>query len=366
MRNKVIVIFYFSLLFVLLNGCQNDRQHSSEHIQLIVQEEITLNEQAAQNLHSIYPIASASKNDEIIALANLQHPVGVTLIDYKGNFIGQVGSEGQGPEEIQSARFIGLDNQNNVVINDKILALIKKYDRSNDTVRSFDNLNQIGIDISSRDMRQCGDTWILSINHFEYAPSDTSSSIGIFNEEFQLVEMFGNYDPHLIGKRTILQEPLFSIDCEEKLVYSTHIKIPYIQVYDLNDYSHKERIDVMPPSFKLSERFIDMVENQEEYREFLIEEQSMSLLLTHNKDHILLLYRNDTPEFYETKNFIDRHHFVAVYSKEDFSFLGETRIKGAALGTTKEGYLITLLNDDPDDFRLNLIEVVVDKEQENF
>ncbi|MEX1269868.1 MAG: hypothetical protein WEA56_12730 [Balneolaceae bacterium] len=357
---KSHISFLLSLLFLIITGCQKSGNSEPDHIQLVVQKEITLDREAVENLYSIYPIASASSINEIIALPSDRNIIGVTLIDYAGNFIERVGSKGQGPGEIQSARFIGLDNHDNVVINDNPSALIKKYDRSDNTISSFSTLIQKKINITSRDMKQCGDHWILSINHFENAPSDTSSVIGVFDEEFQLMEMFGNYDPFLIGKKTILQDPLISIDCENRRVFSSHVKLPFIQIYDLNDFSQLGRIDVVPQLFKISENFIDMVENIEEYREFLIDEQSMSILLTHNEDYILLLYRNDTAEFYETRNFIDRHHYVAVYSKEDFSFLGQTTIDGAALGTTKEGYLISLVNDDP--IQLDLIDVVVDED----
>jgi len=348
-----------TLLSVLIfSSCNNNQEGERSLFDIDVQKKIELDSQASQYLYSLYPIASASSSEEIIALPNYRNPIGVTLIDYDGNYISHVGSEGRGPEEIQSARYIGLDYNDNVVINDKISALIKKYDRSDGNVHAFGNYTEDGIDLTSRDMKQCDGQWVLTINHHEYAPSDTSSMIGVFDEEFQLLEMFGSFDPYLVGRKTILQDPILSADCKNRKLYTTHVKVPYIQIFDLDENSKVERIEHIPEHFKISDRFIDMIEAGEQmaYRKFLIEEQSMSLLLSQNDDFLMLLFRNDTEEFYETRNFLDREHFIAVYSLDDYSFLGERQIDGAPLGTTKEGFLINLVNDDP--VQLELIDVV--------
>lgn len=355
MGHSIKLITLISVL--LFSSCTNNQQAEHSLFDIEVIKKIELDDQASQYLYSLYPIASASVNDEIIALPNYRNPIGVTLIDYEGNYISHVGSEGRGPEEIQSARYIGLDYNNNVVINDKASALIKKYDSSDGTVHAFRNYTEDGFDLTSRDMKQCDNQWILSINHHEYAPSDTSTMIGILDDEFRFLEMFGSFDPYLLEKKTILQDPILSVDCESRELYTTHVKVPFIQIYDLDDHSKTGRIEQVPESFKLSDRFIDMIEagEQMDYRRFLIEEQSVSLMLSQNDQFLMLLFRNDTEEFYETRNFIDREHFIAVYSLDDYSYLGEERIDGAPLGATKEGFLINLVNDDP--LQLELIDV---------
>jgi hypothetical protein len=343
----------------LFSACINSQKEEYSRFTIDVKKIIELDSQSSQYLYSLYPIASASSHGEVIALPNLRNPIGVTLIDYEGNFIEQIGSEGRGPDEILSARFIGLDNHDNVVINDKSSSLIKKFDRSDKSVHSYSNYSEKGIDITSRDMKQCGEQWILSLSHHESAPSDTSSLIGIFDEEFQLLDMFGSYDPFLMDQKTILQDPIISVDCDNSKLYTTHVKVPFVQIYDLDDLSKKERVEFTPPSFKLSDRFIEMIDvgEQTAYQDFLIEEQSMSLLLAHTDKYLLLLFRNETEQFYETRNFMDREHFVAIFSIEDYSFMGEARIEGAPLGVTKEGFVINLVNDDP--IHLELVEVAL-------
>ncbi len=354
-------LLFFTFTSVLLFGsCIGDQNEGHNRFKVEVQKNIELDGKSSQYLYSLYPIASASSTNELIALPNYRNPIGVTLVDYEGNFIEQIGSEGRGPNEILSARYIGLDNHDNVVINDKSSSLIKKFDRSERSVESYRNYSDQGIDITSRDMKQCDGQWILSISHFEYTPSDTSSLIGIFDKEFQVLDMFGSFDPYLIDRKTILQDPITSIDCENGKLYSTHVKVPFIQIFDLDGFSKQERVEFIPPSFRLSDRFIEMIDvgGQKEYQDFLIEEQSMSLLLAYTDNYLLHIFRNETELFFETRNFMDREHYVAVYSIEDYSFLGEVQLEGAPLGVTKEGYIINLVDDDP--IHLELISVVME------
>lgn len=338
-------------------SCNSSPDQTSPDFKTSVYQEVLLDDQAAETIHSIYPIASASSEEDVIALANLRQPVGVTLIDYHGNFIDRVGSEGRGPDEILSARYIGMDSSGEIVINDKAQGLIKTFDRNTGEVQSHHSLIEQDIDITSRDLRQCDDQWILSVNHFEYAISDTSSIAGRFDEKFRLIDTFGMADPFLAGNRSILQDPVIAVDCSQNRVYSTHLKVPFIQVFDLGDGSKLARTEDLPPSFKLSDQFIDEVQNQVEYRDFLIEEQSVTLFPGFTDDLILLLFRNDTEAFHESRGFPDRDHFLAAWSKNDLSYQGELPIDGAPLGVTKEGYVISLMNDEPDDFRLNLLKV---------
>lgn len=349
-------LYLLSILAII--GCSNSNQTDTAiQIDVVVHHEFFLDVEAANNLHSIYPIASSSSENELIALTNLRHPIGVTLIDYDGRFIGQYGSEGQGPEEVLSARFIGLDSQDNVIIHDKALALIKVYDREKQVVKSFPTLIDEGVDITSRNFQECDNEWILTINFFEHTLSDTSSVAGIFNKNFNLIRTIGQTDPYLAGNRSILQDPIIAVDCSTDHLYTTHIKTPFIQVFDLKQGKNIIRMDQIPPSFRLSEEFIDEVRNPQEYRNYLIEKQSVTLFPAFNDELIMLLFRNETEVFYDTRDFTDRNHFVAAWSKDDFSFLGEVPINGAPLGMTKEGYIIILINDSPDDFRFQFIKV---------
>lgn len=184
-----------------------------------------------------------------------------------------------------------------------------------------------------------------------------SSIIGIFDDEFKRKELFGSMDPFMEGHNSILSSTITSVDCENELVYTSHEKIPFIQIYDLNNLSRIGRIEHLPPSFKLSDKFVEMVSDVPSLQDFLINDQSISIFLAHTEDYIVLPFRNETSEFNMTRNFNAREHFLAVFSKEDYKFVDEIPIDGAPLGRTKEGYIITLVNRNPDNFQIKFLEI---------
>lgn len=359
---KYLKQFLTSFFLILLISCQNTSLKTKPDIIVKIKKEITLDDSTSNLLHSIYPIASGSKSSEIIAIPNKRNPVSVILMNYDGKLIDEIGSEGRGPDEIQSARYIGFDNENNVVVIDKALALIKKFDRKTKGVKSYDLFLEDGIDITSTNLEECDDKWFVGINKYKGMPNDTTDIIGVLNKDFKLIKTFGNFDPFFKGNKSIFQDPAISVDCENKLLFTTHWKVPFVQVYDLNDYSLQKRIDEIPPSFRLSDKFIDYVSNIDAIREFTVNEQSLSIFIGHTNKYIILPFRNNSLNFFETRNYADRTHYIAVYSRDDYSLIGEYQVQGVLLGMTKEGYLISLINDNPENLTVHLLEITTEKE----
>lgn len=350
-----LIILVLSILFISSCG-KNDL---SSKLNVVTQRTITLDSTAAQHLGNVYPFIASSPSEEYLALSNVKNPVGVVVVDYEGNFVAQYGSRGRGPKEILSARFFGFDNNNHVNIYDKSLALIKEFKSSTDSVKSYQPPIKSNVNISSRLLEQCNSSWIAGVTQLDenYRTKKKSAIIGIFNEEFKLKELFGSMDPYMEGHNSILSPTITSVDCENELVYTSHEKIPFIQIYDLNTQSRVGRIEHVPPSFKLSDQFLEIAGNMQNVRDFLINEQSSSIFLAHTKDYIVLPFRNETSDFFITRNFNDREHFLAVFSKEDYKFIDEIPIDGAPLGRTKEGYIITLVNRNPDNFQIKFLKI---------
>lgn len=341
------------LTFILIVNCNNN--DSEKPLEIVVQKEIKADEEVSEHLNQIYPFISANGNQKEIALANMKYTINLVLMDYDGHFLESIGAPGRGPDELQSARFFGFDQDNDVTVYDKSQHMIKTFDRSQDTVVTYDDPTPSGTTISSRNFTQCDNQWYLAIDHYQADPKDTRPVVGVFDQEFDLVHTFGDFDPYLDQGKSILQEPIISVDCERKVAFTGHAKVPFIREFDLENGMPADRTEEIPPSFKLSDRFIDVVRDFDEMEDFLIEEQSSSILITHNKDHIFLAFRNETPEYFESRDYRDRDHYLAVYSREDYSLIGEVPLEGVPMGTTEEGYIITLLDDDPDNFTLKLI-----------
>lgn len=348
----------FLSIFLILIGCK-DREIENGIIEFAVKKEFTLDEASTNKLFSFYPRATSANQSDIIGFSNTKSPVGIILVDYDGNFIEQVGSEGRGPAEILSSRYFGFSqNDKTLAVRDNSSALIKKFNRSNDSVESHEDHFKDGINITSNIMTQCKDSWYLGVSFYQEEDQDSVNTIGVFDSDFRLEKTFGYSDPFFQGNKDVLKKPILHVNCNEGLIYLTHYKVPYIQIYELENYSLKHRIDFKPESFKLSDEFIEMIYDREAYHDLLVNEQSSSLFVYDNEEHIILIFRQATEDYFESRDFNDFIHRAAIYSKKNYSFIGEISIDGIPMGSTKEGYLINMLNEDQDEYRIQLLNVV--------
>lgn len=354
MINFKLLLVLGALIFL---GCEN--KDRNKIIDFELKEEFTLSETATDKLFSFYPRATSANKSDVLGFANTDSPIGIILVDYDGNFIEQIGSEGRGPAELLSPRYFGFsENDEELIIRDNNLSMIKKFNRNTGDVASYDDYLKDGINITSNIMKQCKDNWYLGISFFQEANQDSVNTIGVFDSDFRLIKTFGYPDPFFRGNKDVLKKPILNIDCEENLIYVTHYKVPYIQVYELKDHSLVHRIDHKPESFKISEQFTEMVYDREAFQDMLINKQSSSIFIFNNEKYIILVFRQATENYFKHRDFNDFIYDAAVYSKYNYSLIDEIPIHGIPMGATKEGYLINMLNENQDEYTIQLLDVV--------
>lgn len=344
---------YFLCFSVLIFGCSSNNDNPK--LSLSVIKEFKLSGETQKYLHQIYPTVAANPVAEELAFANFRSPLGIIITDYDGGFVEKIGEEGRGPGEVQDVRYFGFDKSGNLVILDKPAAFFNLYNRSTGEARSFDYQVNKGTAVITRNLQMCEGKWLLGIYPLGELPKPTVPTIGIYDSTFNYVDSFGGYDPFFRGRKGILQETVLNIDCDQGLIYSSHAKIPFIQIYTIEEKARIGRIEHVPPSFRMSEKFITMTSSARRWSQFLAEEQSITLKIAHSRDHIYQVFRNESKEFRQHRLLNESDHFVAVYDKENRQFLGEIKIPGAVLGSTKEGYLIILKNEET--FTIQLIEI---------
>ncbi|NGP88716.1 hypothetical protein [Fodinibius halophilus] len=356
LKDTVVLAATIFTLAIALNCSKHSKKRSSG-VKVIEHKVVELDSSASNLLGTLYPVISASPNEDYLALSNVKDPLSIIKVDYQGNLIDRYGTRGRGPTELLSARFFGFDEENNINIYDKSLGLIKEFNIKTNTVESFTPPISEEITISSNILEQCQSHWFLGINNLK---ESNNAIIGKFSDDFTLKKSFGEIDPYLKERKSIFMNTLSSVNCEEEMIFTTHAKVPYIQVWDLNDFSRIKRISRPPPSFRLSDEFIDKVKDVQKVKEFTINDQSTTVFLAQTDEYILLPFRNETSKFYNTRNYNDRNHFLAIYSKNNFQFIKEIPLSGAPLGHTKGGYIITLVNDNPSNFKIRFLEITKD------
>ena len=336
---------YFLLSFTEQNRVKN--------LELTVTKEFDLTQESQNLLYNMYTVASHWHDESELAFANFDSPARIVITDYEGNLVDTVGGQGRGPKEVESARYFGFDETGNVVILDRSLALFKYFDRKNKTVTSYDYPIRKGISVSSRILQQCGERWFLGIQMLGEPTLPKTPTIGVFNKEFELLDTVGGFDSFFEQGSGIMTETV--TDCEEKLIYTSHAKIPFIQIFSIEQNRLIDRSEDIPSSFMLSDTFIKRVTSPTEMSRYMTEEQSLNLGIYHSEAYIYLIFRNDNYSKPYERSLNIRDHYVAAFAKNSMEYLGEAKLEGAVLGTTKDGELIVLKNEN--NYTFQFVEV---------
>ncbi|HAH52217.1 MAG TPA: hypothetical protein DCL80_13575 [Balneola sp.] len=345
----------FYLLFLLVLACDTKKENNI--IQVKGVHEFTLSDETQEHLVSIYTqVVDNPVRDELL-FTNHRSEVGVVITDYEGNFIEKVGKKGRGPKEIESSRNFGAKNEKKVVILDKAQSIFKEYNRESGEVELFTYPVKDGISITSRNLTFCSEKWFAGLNLLTKPALTTAPTIAVFDTSFVLVDTLGGYDPFFAGRKDILQETTYDLNCEESVIYTAQGKTPNIQVFSVETGKKLGSTSKKPSSFNISDTFIQMVSSPQEMTKFLSEEQSISLHVAHNDNLLFLIFRNDHGVYKRIRVLNESEHFVAVYDRKNLKYIGETKLDGAILGSTKNGYLIMLK--DENEMKFELIDVSV-------
>lgn len=347
----------YSLVLILIYSLVSCTAINEEvPIELITTKKINLDERAQESLHRVYTSVAVSSTGDELAFSNYLSPISVVITDLDGKFVETIGGEGRGPKEIESARFLGFDQDDNLVVLDKANSFFKVFNREMDEVSSFDYKISNGISIESRIFEKCSDKWYLAIQQLGKPTKTDISTIGIYDSTFTLTSSFGGYDPFFEGRNGIMRETQLDLDCGSEALFTIQAKTPFIQVFSIKDETLQGRTDVIPPSFMLSDKFLTMVTSSLEMSRYMTEEQSLSLKIGHSDKYIYHIFRNDRNNSTIHPRLNERDHFVAVYDKSTLNYIGEKKLPGAVLGFTKEGELIVLI--DESSFKIEFIQVL--------
>lgn len=352
MRVLFIILLLILAPLTFFSSCKN---YEYEKFKISTEKEFTLSEEVQLNLPRMYTTVLDNPNNSELAFSNFTSPLGIVITDHKGNFISKQGIEGRGPGELQSTRYFGFDDNNNIVVLDKVSALFIHFNRTTNEIEQYPYPIKDGVSITSRNLDFCNDYWYLGTQFLGKPTLPSTPTVSVFDSSFTLVDSLGGYDPFFDGRTGIMQETEVSVDCKNGLVFSLQSKVPFIQVYSIKTKKIVGRTNKIPPSFKLSDKFHEFVSNPREWINFMSEEQSLSLRLAYSEKYIFHIFRNENKNYSQPKNYNDSDYFIAVYDKKSFQYLGELKMPGIILGFTTEGELITLT--DETNYKLAFLKI---------
>lgn len=320
-----------------------------------------MDQEVRDHLFRTYTTADYNRFTGEWLFSNFTPPIQLVITDSTGRFVEKVGSAGRGPEEILSSRYFGFDDSANVLVLDKTSAFFKLYYRDRSSVTSFDYPIKDGVSVTSRNLEYCEDNWYAGLEIIGEPPLPEVPNLVVFDQDFQITDTLGAYDPYFEGRRDIMQETLIAIDCEQKIIYTTHAKLPFIQKFSLSNDSLLVRSETVPGSFNLSDTFISMVTSRTEMNRYLSEDQSLSVHLLQSDSFIYHVFRNERTSQVDNK-ITNSDYYLALYDKATLEYLGEFPIPGLALGNNDKGEILVLI--DEVNYRFKLLGITENETRE--
>jgi len=352
---------YIIILITLLFASCSDNS-APAGFELVNYKSITLSDSSAYLLPKIYPIAISNGTESSLLFSNMRNPLALIETDLEGNLQKQIGSYGKGPAELSNARYFAYDEKDEIFIYDKALGLIKHFNSSH--IDSYPSPISSGFDIRAKTFVKCEDYWYAGIKVLS-SEKKHDPLIAQLDSNFNMVNKFGEYDKYFGNNKSILEEPVIYLSCEDSIIATSHGKLPYIKIYSMKNQKLIGKTEIIPEKFKLSEEFIDKINDQRVLKDYTVNKQSTTMFIGFNEELLFNIFKNTTNSFYEDRNPFANNYYIAAYNKTTFSYLGTASLEGVPIGITRKGKIIKLMSDNPDNYVINLDKVVLKSDKQN-
>lgn len=341
-------------------------QSNNYNIVLEKESEFTISGSDDLRLDMVLDVISFNKTDSLILWVNtIQNQVFVT--DTEGNIQTYFGRKGAGPSEFRDVTATGFDENDQLIIYDWQLDLIKTFDMDGDLVNELFGLVENNLWIRSRRIF-ISDGYL----HFgiqaavERGEVWDTNVIARFDEEANLLNTFGGYGDDLKQRELYYIHPDFTMDTDKGTFFITHSSYHIIKAVS-SEGKTLARFGVQPENFRYADDQVVQTDTREE-RDQKNLHQSSSGPPHVTKDHFYFYFFNYTEEFFDTidrssrtYNPNTRDSYMAVYNNaEPYNYYGEAELPYTLLGATKNGKIYLLENDDPDNFTIAIYNLKVE------
>lgn len=356
-KDPCIRLLLCSLSVLLLLGCRGESPSAGdENLRLAQTETLQLTPEEPLTLGNIMRVTPVSPDSSRFLVKNLNNSY-VNVFGRDGSHLYRFGEPGRGPEEIDRIVSSGFDDANNVVIYDVGQDLLKFFDAQGEFIRAEDAFTSKGIWLREHLFHFMGDGWIIPMELAEARSWEQRESVAVFNEDFSHYETGGSWDPFYKDSESIFQHPLIAHSRESGHTWVVQRTSPGIRILD-ESLKELHRLSHRSPNFIEARQDIPMSYSRQE-REQILSEISLVMQPYLTERYFLFYFINPSKEAYEMKDSINVGMFVAVYDREDYSYMGELSLPVLLTGVI-DNKLMLLLNDDPDALTIGLYEINID------
>jgi len=371
-KEKVFWLTSITVMIFLLSNCNFSDSSTSLEKSSDISEDVNINVNHVRefiieptdevSIDRVQDIAVFNRQENKIAWVNRDKNE-VFVTDIEGNHIYNFGSTGQGPEEFLEIFSIGFDSHDNIIVYDAKLDLFKKFEDPGVLIESYEGVLNHDIFTYSRKLLYSDENLYLAVMETDKANQNQfwkSSTIGKFDQNYELVELFGSYDPEIEGTTYLYKFPMLILDTKQDYIYSTHRTHPYIQTFNLSENTTYNRFGIISSSFLISKEESKPedpihIRRQKNLSQSFVEESFISeqyFFLHHSS------YSEDTIIYGDT--FL-RQSFLNIFEKnEPNRFLGEIELNSIPIYITSQNQVYVLKDNDPDNFKVGLYEISIE------
>lgn len=279
----------------------------------------------------------------------------ILVFDYSGFLISQFGKQGRGPEEFVRINSFGIGPNNEIVTYDSSLDLIRTFNIEGELLETRSGLLQFGLWNRGNQISVAEEKIVFSIEESAFSSPDNfwlSSTFAWFGSDNEKALLKGKHDPISMNSDYLYKYALHGVDYESNRIYTVHRTGFYVQEFDLISGSLLHRFGLIPQNFKI---WVDEAKERDGLLERRLKNvnQSFSSNPIVCKDMIFHPYQNMSLEFYNTEDPFEMEYYYAIYKKSTKEYMGDIFFQDRIpLGLTRECAIVTLVDDNPDDFKI--------------
>ncbi|NGP90086.1 6-bladed beta-propeller [Fodinibius halophilus] len=360
------VFFICSFVFMVF-GCGNRADQSETYsVSTVNKQSLELNHiysfplensSDATVLANPYPSVRLSNDGNRIAIKDMLQDH-IVLYDSLGNHLATIGKQGKGPREFVEITSWNFDENKNLLVFDAPQKLVKIFNsngklKKSSKVFTEDQLLGFGISFYAHDsLIYMG---ILEAQYSNLENAEYSKLIALNNYEGELQKTIGKYDPYVSQATMYTSQPVFDIDFKRDKIYSTQMNSYRVQVYDLKDHNRMAYFGYKSDHFIESEEKISPFHQKSKRREMGLN-QSYTNGIYITSRYILIYFRNLTEDWYQSRSPQDKKHFISVYDRYNYNFIGEISLPYSLQAVHKDRlYLVE--NNNPDNYTIGIYKI---------
>lgn len=289
------------------------------------------------------------------------------VINSDGEILSQFGGKGRGPTEFLQVLSYTVDENERVIAFDESQKLIKIFTIDGALVNTFqvlsnENLSETGLFLEARDgVIYMG---ILENRYLASGEQWKSNLIAKYDYQGNFLGFIGRYDKGIKDSNFYGHGVVFGINFDTGKLYSTHMDMNSIQVYDIKSGERENYFIYDETHFQSSKREIRVNMNPG-VRNELLATQSITRGLISTDTHLLHTYQNSSVDWYTTRDPDELTNYLTIYDGSRNNFLDEIEIPGNLAGSFNN-QLFVIEDTNPDNFTFGVYELSTQQFSQGF